>query len=65
MMATWSGIFPPMCAFLGGVIAQEFVKGVTKKYMPINQLFYYECSELVFENRKSIYKLPFDPKDKY
>ncbi len=38
--------FPPLAAFLGGVVSQEIVKAITQKYMPIKQLFYYDCAEL-------------------
>ena len=44
---TCQGVFPPLVAFIGGVVAQEAIKAITKKYMPIHQLFYYECSEVV------------------
>lgn len=44
---TCSGVFPPLAAFMGGVAAQEAIKAITKKYMPINQFFYYETSEIV------------------
>ena len=38
--------FPPIAAFLGGVVAQEIVKAITQKYMPIKQNFYFDCVEL-------------------
>ena len=44
---TCTGVFPPLAAFIGGVAAQEAIKAITKKYMPINQFFYYETSEIV------------------
>lgn len=44
---TCQTVFPPLAAFIGGVVSQEVIKAITKKYMPINQFFYYECSELV------------------
>jgi len=43
------GGFPPFCAFLGGFIAQEIIKGLTNKYTPIKQFFYTDCSELIPE----------------
>lgn len=39
--------FGPLCALIGGVVAQEVVKAITKKYMPIKQEFYYDCLELM------------------
>lgn len=44
---TCRGTFPPLSAFIGGVVAQEAIKSITKKYMPIQQYLYYECSEVV------------------
>lgn len=38
--------FPPIAALLGGMVAQEIVKAITQKFMPIKQHFYFECSEL-------------------
>ena len=43
---TLAASFGPLCAFIGGVVAQEVVKAITKKYMPIKQEFYYDCLEL-------------------
>lgn len=37
----------PLCAFLGGVVAQEIVKAMTQKFMPIKQVAYVSCSELI------------------
>lgn len=37
---TCSGTFSPLCAFYGGLIAQEAFKAITSKYMPINQYFF-------------------------
>ena len=36
----------PICAIIGGMVVQEIVKGITKKYMPIRQEFYYDAIEL-------------------
>ena len=32
---TASGVFNPLCAFQGGVVAQECVKAITQKFTPI------------------------------
>jgi len=37
---------PPLCAFLGGVVAQEVVKGITQKFTCIRQEFYFDAIEL-------------------
>ena len=45
--------FPTLAAFLGGFAAQEAIKSITQKYMPINQYMTYDCLELV-ENQSNI-----------
>eukprot|EP00331_Platyophrya_macrostoma_P026761 CAMPEP_0176444574 /NCGR_PEP_ID=MMETSP0127-20121128/23147_1 /TAXON_ID=938130 /ORGANISM="Platyophrya macrostoma, Strain WH" /LENGTH=2633 /DNA_ID=CAMNT_0017830115 /DNA_START=51 /DNA_END=7953 /DNA_ORIENTATION=- len=44
---TCRGTFPPLAAFVGGMVAQEAIKAITKKYCPIQQYFYYECTEII------------------
>ena len=44
--------FPTLAAFLGGFAAQEVIKSITKKYMPINQYMTYDCLELI-ENQNN------------
>lgn len=39
--------FSPLAAFFGGLIAQEAVKAITGKFMPIKQLFYYDSIEVI------------------
>ena len=29
------GIFPPLGAYLGGIVSQEVIKAVTGKYIPV------------------------------
>lgn len=36
----------PISAFVGGMVTQEIVKAITKKYMPIKQEFYFDTLEL-------------------
>jgi len=46
-VAYWSRCsISPMCAFLGGVVAQEVVK-MTGKYMPLHQVLYFDMFELI------------------
>jgi hypothetical protein len=52
----WKGRYfniPPLCAFLGGVVAQEVVKGITQKFTPIIQEFYFDAIELYQESPES------------
>lgn len=44
---TCSGTFGPICAFFGGIAAQEAFKAITGKYTPINQFFISEFSEFI------------------
>ncbi len=44
---TCSGNFAPLAAFYGGLTAQEAFKAITGKYMPINQYFFIEFTEVV------------------
>ena len=37
LSATCAGSFPPLCAFLGGVVAQEALKALTGKFTPCKQ----------------------------
>ena len=41
------GVFNPLCAFLGGFVAQECIKAITGKFSPVHQLFYYDASEVL------------------
>jgi len=40
-------VFNPLCAFLGGFVAQECIKAITQKFSPANQLFYYDAVEVL------------------
>jgi len=31
-----AGVFNPLCAFFGGFVAQEVIKGITGKFTPTN-----------------------------
>jgi len=44
---TARGVLNPLCAFFGGFIAQECFKAITGKFSPINQVFYYDASEIL------------------
>lgn len=44
---TCAGQFSPLAAFMGGFVSQEIVKAITQKYMPIKQLFYADCVEVI------------------
>ena len=38
----------PLCAFLGGIVAQEIVKAITGKFSPIKQEIYLDIVELFY-----------------
>eukprot|EP00347_Sterkiella_histriomuscorum_P017580 403348792 len=44
---TCQGVFNPLCAFLGGFVAQECVKAITQKFVPTSQVFYYDALEVL------------------
>lgn len=44
---TCAGVFPPLTAFIGGVVSQEIIKALTKKWTPINQVYIHSVSELL------------------
>ena len=58
---TFRYTFPPIAAFLGGVVSQEIVKAITQKFTPINQIFYYDCAELF--QCTNIFELVNEPKE--
>lgn len=41
------GVFNPLCAFQGGLVAQECIKAITQKFSPVHQLFYYDALEVL------------------
>jgi molybdopterin/thiamine biosynthesis adenylyltransferase len=45
------GEFAPLSAYLGGFVAQEVVKSLTNKFMPIRQLYYTDCVELLSDEQ--------------
>ncbi|CAF1423228.1 unnamed protein product [Adineta steineri] len=47
---TCTGDLCPMQAVLGGIAAQEAMKAVTGKFMPIRQFFYFDAIECLPEN---------------
>ena len=46
LYATKGARFPSLCAFLGGIVAQEALKSITNKFTPIIQWFHLDCTEL-------------------
>lgn len=57
---TAQGVFNPMCAFLGGYIAQETVKAITNKFTPTKQLFYHDALEVLPEFKAEKHLADFD-----
>lgn len=41
-----AGTFAPLCAFVGGYIAQDALKALTNKYVPTHQLAHFDCREV-------------------
>ena len=59
--ATRDGNLGCFNAFLGGLISQEVIKGITNKYMPINQFVYFDCLEII---KKEYVKIDNDKESK-
>ncbi|KAL4488907.1 hypothetical protein ABPG72_005694 [Tetrahymena utriculariae] len=59
---TCQGYIPSQGAIIGGIVAQETVKSITKKWVPINQLFIYSCEELVADVSIQEYIQKYDQK---
>jgi hypothetical protein len=38
---------PTIGAYLGGIVAQEAIKAITNKYMPIRQFFSFHFNEML------------------
>ena len=38
---------PSIGAYLGGIVAQEVIKAITNKYMPIRQFFTFHFNEMI------------------
>lgn len=47
------GMLMPMCSVVGGFVAQEILKAVGSKFMPLHQFFYFDAVDVV----------PKDPED--
>ncbi|KAL4441756.1 hypothetical protein ABPG74_008753 [Tetrahymena malaccensis] len=59
---TCQGYIPSQGAVVGGIVAQETVKSITKKWVPINQLFIYSSEELVADVSIPEYIQKYDQK---
>lgn len=59
------GVFSPLCAFMGGLVAQECIKAITSKFSPVHQLFYYDAVEVLpeFNVEKHVKGVENDDKD--
>lgn len=47
---TSQGDLPPMCAVIGGIVAQEVLKAVSGKFHPIHQYFFFDATEVLPES---------------
>ncbi len=48
--------FPPLCAFFGGVVAQEALKSLTNKFTPIKQWLHFDCIDLYEHDQEPVRK---------
>lgn len=44
---TSQGCLAPLCAFMGGIVAQEAIKGLTGKFSPLNQWLHLDATEIL------------------
>jgi ubiquitin-activating enzyme E1 len=44
---TCAGLISPISATIGGIVAQEVLKAVSGKFMPINQFLYFDATEVL------------------
>ncbi|EDO38775.1 predicted protein [Nematostella vectensis] len=59
------GYFAPLSAAMGGIAAQEVLKALTGKYMPIRQWLYLDCIELL-PYQENVSPTSFSPRcDRY
>ena len=47
MSYTCRGSFAPLCAALGGFVAQEGLKALTGKFTPLNQMIYLDSVDVI------------------
>jgi len=45
--STLDGKFIPVCSIIGSYAAQEVIKGITEKYTPTSQWYYYHCYDIL------------------
>ncbi|XP_059490733.1 ubiquitin-like modifier-activating enzyme 1 [Neocloeon triangulifer] len=51
---TAAGQLAPMCAVIGGIVAQEVMKGCSGKFFPIKQFLYFDAIECLPEDLKPV-----------
>lgn len=55
------GDVSPMIAFIGGIAAQEVLKAVSGKFMPIRQWFYFDAIEVLPKDEETLPAEEFQP----
>ncbi|ELA41679.1 uncharacterized protein VICG_01312 [Vittaforma corneae ATCC 50505] len=43
-------LIPPVCSVIGGFAAQEVIKAASSKFTPVQQFYYFDCSDAYIEN---------------
>lgn len=43
-------LITPVCSVIGGFAAQEVIKAASSKFVPIQQFYYFDCSDAYIEN---------------
>ncbi|KAM7006559.1 ubiquitin-like modifier-activating enzyme 1 [Tautogolabrus adspersus] len=59
---TAQGDLAPVCAFIGGLAAQEVIKACSRKFMPLRQWFYFDALECLPEDKDQLDECSFSAK---
>ncbi len=60
---TLDGKFIPVCSIIGSYAAQEVIKGITEKYTPTSQWYYYHCYDILDDEHIVNYTIEGDRYD--
>lgn len=63
LASTARGSLAPLCAFMGGVVAQEALKGLTGKFSPLAQWLHLDAREVLSDQEPTGDGISFHPRD--
>lgn len=56
-----SGSIMPMCSVVGGLVAQEVLKAVSSKFMPLHQFFYFDAIDIAPDGSEDVGSGRYEP----